>query len=95
MPYWSLLFFIHIHLTVPELLAVQNDRLRIQVHTLETHAGMIPCTIYNGQVMPVRILPLEGGHRKGAYTIRVHSLPEGEYSLEVDGYKKRFRIVRP
>lgn len=95
MHYWSILFFIHTHLTDAEMLAVNNDRLRIQVHTLETHAGMIPCTIYNGQDIPVRIIPLEGGHRKGAYTIRLQSLPEGEYSLEAGGFKKKFRIARP
>ncbi len=95
MQYWSLLFFIHLHLTDPELLTVNNDTLRIQVHTLETHAGMIPCTIYDGRDMPVRIIPLEGGHRKGAYTIRLNSLPEGDYSLQVSDYKKRFRLSRP
>ncbi|WP_298712477.1 hypothetical protein [Chitinophaga sp.] len=95
MLYWSLLFFIHIHLTYPPQPVVNNGQLRIQVPSLETHAGMIPCTIYNGQNQPVRIIPLEGGHRKGVYTIRLHTLPEGEYSLQCGAYQTNFRLSRP
>lgn len=95
MHYWSFLFFIHTHLTYPPQPVVNNDQLRFQVHSLEKHTGMIPCTIFNGQNQPVRIIPLEGGNRNGVYTIRLHTLPEGDYSLQCGEYQTSFRLSRP
>lgn len=95
MLYWSFIFFIHTHLADPAPLLVNNDHLRIQVPSLEQHEGFIPCTIYNGHNMPVRIVPLEGGHRRGVYTLRLSTLPPGDYSLQVSNYKTSFRLSRP
>lgn len=94
MQYWSILVFIHTYLTAPSLLTVNNDSIRLKISTLEHQAGMIPCTIYNGQNMPVKIIPLDGGHRHGEYTIRLSALPDGEYKLRVSDYQTTFRLSR-
>ncbi|MGX5819119.1 hypothetical protein ACWKWU_13030 [Chitinophaga lutea] len=40
----------------------------------------------------MRMIPLEGGQKKGIYTIKTGDLPSGSYVLHVAGEESRFDI---
>ena len=50
---------------------------------MEGSKGVVQCTIYNSAQEPVRMIPLEGGHHKGLYTLQVKTLPPGAYTVRV------------
>lgn len=80
---WSFILFIHMSVTDMQQLPAAKGHVRIQVPTLAYQQGTVQCTIYDAGQIPVRMIPLEAGHEKGVYTLRLASLPSGKYTVQV------------
>lgn len=55
----------------------------IRIPAMEQQKSTVQCTIYNSEQEPVRMIPLEGGHVKGVYTLQLKTLPPGNYVVHV------------
>ncbi|WP_343307593.1 hypothetical protein AAHN97_10700 [Chitinophaga niabensis] len=80
---WSLVLTMLTNNVVMQQLPSGEGTVCIQVPAMEQQRGTVQCTIYNEQQMPVRMIPLEGGHKKGVYTLQLHTLEAGNYTVSV------------
>jgi uncharacterized protein (DUF2141 family) len=80
---WSFVLFMCTQPQAMQQLPSPEGTVCIAVPALKQAQGVVQCTVYDSQQMPVRFIPLESGHKQGIYTIRLQTLPAGTYKLTV------------
>lgn len=80
---WSFILFLNPLTVAMQQLPAPEGHVCIRVPAMEQEQGTVQCTIYNSGFEPVRMIPLQGGHHKGIYTLQVKTLPHGAYVLQV------------
>ncbi len=80
---WSFILFLNPVTVAMQQLPSQEGEVCIRIPAMEQEKSVVQCTIYNSGFEPVRMIPLQGGHSKGIYTLQVRTLPPGAYVLQV------------
>lgn len=80
---WSLVLTMLTNNVVLQQLPSTEGTVCIQVPAMERQKGTVQCTIYDEQQVPVRMIPLEGGHKQGVYTLKLNTLAAGNYVVSV------------
>lgn len=80
---WSFILFLNPVTVAMQQLPAPEGYVCIRIPALEQQHDAVQCTIYNNRRVPVRMIPLEGGHRNGEYTLQVKTLAPGEYVVNV------------
>lgn len=80
---WSFILFLNPLTVAMQQLPAPEGHVCIRVPAMERQKGAVQCTIYNSGQEPVRMIPLEGGHHKGLYTLQVKTLPPGAYTVHI------------
>jgi hypothetical protein len=80
---WSFILLLNPVTVAMQQLPSPEGYVSLRISELEQQRCTVQCTIYNSSMEPVRMIPLQGGHFKGEYTLQVKSLPPGAYSVRV------------
>lgn len=89
---WSFILFLNPASVAMQQLPAPRGYVSIRVPAMEQERNTVQCTIYNSSLEPVRMIPLEGGHYKGTYTLQVKTLPAGAYVMNVAGQELKINL---
>ena len=78
---WSVLLFLFSGNPALRQLPAEKGTVCVCIGMMEREKGTVQCTIYDDQQVPVRMIPLQGGHKNGVYTLQLQSLPAGKYEI--------------
>ncbi|MRG44462.1 hypothetical protein GFS24_05025 [Chitinophaga sp. SYP-B3965] len=89
---WSLVLTMLTNNVALQQLPSVEGTVCIQVPVMEQQKGTVQCTIYDEQQVPVRMIPLEGGHKLGVYTLQLRTLAAGNYVVSVQDLRLSVKL---
>ena len=76
---WSFVLFLNPLSVAMQQLPAPKGCVTIRIPAMERQKDIVQCTIYNSRHEMVRMIPLEGGHHQGLYTLQLKTLLPGTY----------------